>query len=73
MDPAGNLPIFVALLKNEDSRNVRKIIFRESLFALVILLLFLLCGDMLLGLLQVSLPDRDQNDFRFSGNWRKPS
>lgn len=62
MDPAGNLPIFVALLKNEDSRNVRKIIFRESLFALVILLLFLLCGDMLLGLLQVS-----QNSLKIAG------
>lgn len=54
MDPAGNLPLFSTLLKNENAVNSRRIIFRESLFALVILLIFLIFGDFLLKLLQVS-------------------
>ena len=54
MDPGGNLPVFVSLLRKQTARRYRRIILRESLIALAILFLFLCFGESILKLLQVS-------------------
>jgi len=54
LDPLGNLPFFVSLLKDCDAKSYRRIVLRESCIALAVLLLFLVCGNRLLALLQIS-------------------
>ena len=54
MDPFGNLPVFVVILKRNSSREYRHIIFRESVFALAAMLIALFLGGMLLKLLHLS-------------------
>ncbi len=41
MDPLGNLPIVLSILKHIDPKRRRKVLIRELLFALLILMLFL--------------------------------
>ena len=41
MDPLGNVPVFLAILRRYNEAEQAKIIFRETLIALVVLLLFL--------------------------------
>lgn len=53
MDPLGNVSLFVSLLKNFPAKKQKKIIFRELLFALAIIILFYFAGDYLLDLIQV--------------------
>ncbi|OGT26969.1 MAG: hypothetical protein A3I77_02130 [Gammaproteobacteria bacterium RIFCSPLOWO2_02_FULL_42_14] len=45
MDPLGNIPIFLSILKNYDAKGQRHIIFRETAIAFFILLLFLFFGQ----------------------------
>lgn len=54
LDPLGNLPLFISLLRRHDGRTYRRIVVRESFFALAVLLLFLFFGSDILTLLQVS-------------------
>ena len=54
MDPCGNLPVFVSLLKDKHSKDYCRIVIRESLAALGILGLFLIFGNRILNLLHVS-------------------
>lgn len=54
MDPVGNIPIFLSLLKQVDPKRRTKIILRENLIALVILTLFLFCGKAILQSLNIS-------------------
>lgn len=56
MDPFGNIPFFVAELQNVDRSRHLKIILRELLIALGILVLFLFCGQFLLSALHISEP-----------------
>jgi MarC family membrane protein len=56
MDPIGNVPIFVSVLKDIKPRHQRKIIIRELSIALVIIVLFYFLGDGLLGFLNVTTP-----------------
>ena len=51
MDPVGNVPLFLSVLKDVDAKRRQWIIFRELLIALFILLIFLYGGDVLLNLL----------------------
>ncbi|QFU74238.1 YhgN family NAAT transporter [Halioglobus maricola] len=51
MDPLGNVPIFLSVLKNVDPARRQKVLARELLIALVVLLLFLWGGSALLDLL----------------------
>lgn len=51
MDPVGNVPLFLSVLKDVDAKRRQWIIFRELLIALVILLIFLFGGDVLLNIL----------------------
>lgn len=56
MDPLGNIPLFLAALRNVDRERRRKVIIRELLIALAILLVFLFAGQTILNMLQVSPP-----------------
>lgn len=56
MDPLGNVPLFLAALKRVPAERLKRVILREMLFALAILLLFLLAGGPLLRLLGLSEP-----------------
>ena len=53
MDPLGNLPIVVAILKNINAERRMKVLVRELLLSLVILLLFLYGGQAFLSVLGV--------------------
>jgi multiple antibiotic resistance protein len=48
LDPVGNVPIVVAMLKKYDRARQRQIILRESLFALAVMIVFLLFGPAIL-------------------------
>lgn len=53
MDPLGNLPVFVSVLKNIDPKRRKIVLMRELTLALVIMLIFLFTGGSLLSLLQL--------------------
>lgn len=53
MDPLGNLPVVLSILKHFDKRRRRIILIRELIAALIILLLFLYAGKSVLGFLHV--------------------
>ena len=53
MDPLGNLPLFLALLKDYDKKRRVRIIIREVIFALIILLFFLFFGQNFLDFLNL--------------------
>lgn len=53
MDPLGNLPIFMSVLKTVEPKRRRIVLIRELLFSLAIMLLFLFSGQALLDFLNV--------------------
>ena len=53
MDPIGNVPVFLSILKNIPIERRRKIIIRELLIALAVLLFFMFIGRYILQLLQI--------------------
>jgi multiple antibiotic resistance protein len=53
MDPLGNLPIYMSVLKTLEPRRRQLIIFRELIVALVILMLFLHSGQVVLDFLKI--------------------
>lgn len=52
-NPIGNIPIFVSLVKNFEFRHQRWILFRESLFSLVLAYFFLFLGEPFLNTILV--------------------
>lgn len=54
MDPIGNIPLFLSILKEIPPRRQRYIILRELIIALIVIILFNFLGDYLLSLLRVS-------------------
>lgn len=56
MDPLGNVPIFVGLLKHFDPAKQRRIILRELLIALGVMFCFLFFGQGFFHLLNISGP-----------------
>ena len=54
MDPFGNIPFFIAALKNVDDQRRIRIIIRELLIALVVMVAFLFSGQYILSALQIS-------------------
>ncbi|AAO27111.1 putative membrane protein [Buchnera aphidicola str. Bp (Baizongia pistaciae)] len=48
MDPLGNLPIFMSILKHLEPQRRKKILIREMMIALLIMLLFLFAGEKIL-------------------------
>ncbi|GBL03823.1 YhgN family NAAT transporter [Glaciecola sp. KUL10] len=53
MDPLGNLPIYMSVLKTIEPKRRRIVIIRELCIALIILLIFLHSGQVLLDFLQI--------------------
>ena len=51
MDPLGNVPIFLSILKSVDPKRRQRVLVRELMIALVVLLIFLWGGSTLLNLL----------------------
>lgn len=56
LNPIGNIPFLIGLLGKFDAKKQRRIIFREMLIALGILLLFNYFGEAILGLFGISQP-----------------
>lgn len=54
MDPLGNIPIFLSVLDDVAPERRTRVLIRELLLALVVLVLFLFFGQYLLGFLQLS-------------------
>lgn len=53
MDPLGNLPIFMSVLKHLDPKRRRIVVIREMLIALVLMLIFLFAGEKILSFLSL--------------------
>jgi MarC family membrane protein len=53
MDPLGNLPIFMSVLKHLEPKRRRVVLMREMLIALCIMLLFLFAGEKILAFLNL--------------------
>lgn len=53
MDPLGNLPIFMSVLKHLEPKRRRRVLMREMLIALLIMLLFLFAGEKILAFLNL--------------------
>jgi multiple antibiotic resistance protein len=53
MDPLGNIPPFLSVLKHVQSERRRKVLVREILFAYIVLLVFLFLGKYILRLLSL--------------------
>ncbi|MBL8300253.1 MAG: YhgN family NAAT transporter [Rhodanobacteraceae bacterium] len=53
MDPLGNIPVFLSLLKGVAPERRRRVLLRELLIALLVLLAFLFGGQYILKLLQL--------------------
>ncbi len=53
LDPLGNIPLFLSLLKNVASERRRRVLVRELLIALVVLFAFLFGGGYVLSALQL--------------------
>ncbi len=51
MDPLGNVPLFLSVLKDVPSERRVKVILRELIIALIVMLLFLYAGEKMLNLL----------------------
>jgi len=56
MDPLGNIPVFLSILKKFDPRTQNKIILRESLIAFIIMVVFLFFGKYIMHGLHVTRP-----------------
>ncbi|WP_298775162.1 YhgN family NAAT transporter [uncultured Shewanella sp.] len=53
MDPLGNLPIFASILRHIEPKKRRKVLIRELIIALFIMLLFLFSGEVILNFLNL--------------------
>jgi MarC family membrane protein len=56
MDPLGNIPFFLASLRKVEPARQSRVIVRELLIAYAVMVVFLLAGEPLLGVLQISEP-----------------
>jgi multiple antibiotic resistance protein len=54
IDPIGNVPAFVSILKNFDPSQQRRIILRELIIALAVILIFNFSGRQILSLIGIS-------------------
>jgi multiple antibiotic resistance protein len=56
LDPFGNVPFYLSALRNVEEKRARRIMVRELLIALAVLVFFLFFGQYLLRLLHISEP-----------------
>src|SRR3990167_6209518 len=54
MDPLGNIPVFLSILKNYDYKKQRRIMVRETIIAFFVLLFFLFFGKYVMSGLDLS-------------------
>ena len=54
MDPIGNIPLYISILNPIPAARRKKIIFREMLISLVIILIFALVGEKIMNILNIS-------------------
>jgi len=54
MDPMGNIPLFISTLKNTNPARQQRIIRRELLIALFVLVIFMFAGKFIMQALQIS-------------------
>jgi len=54
MDPLGNIPAFLSVLTGVNEKRRMRVMVRELLLALLVLLVFLFCGRFVLGALQIN-------------------
>lgn len=55
LNPIGNIPVFIGLLREFDHKKQQKIIFREMLIVLFIMLLFGFMGEAVLNVLKINI------------------
>ncbi len=53
MDPLGNLPVFLSILRHVDPKRRRKVMIRELIFSLLIMMGFLFAGQQILSFLNL--------------------
>jgi multiple antibiotic resistance protein len=53
MDPFGNIPVFITVLKKVSDERKRAVLIRELFFALVIMVIFLFLGQHILNLFEI--------------------
>ncbi|MGL4475059.1 MAG: YhgN family NAAT transporter [Shewanella sp.] len=53
MDPLGNLPIFASILRHIEPKKRRRVLVRELLISLVIMMMFLFAGESILNFLNL--------------------
>lgn len=53
-NPIGNSPAIIALIKDHDIRGQQKILFRESMFSMILAIFFLFLGETFLGSLNIA-------------------
>jgi multiple antibiotic resistance protein len=56
MDPFGNIPLFMSALQNVESERHTRVIVRELVIALAVLVIFLFAGNSLMRALRISEP-----------------
>ncbi|OGU01057.1 MAG: hypothetical protein A2079_02910 [Geobacteraceae bacterium GWC2_48_7] len=56
LDPLGNIPFFITTLKEVPEKRKRRVILRELIVALIVLIIFLFLGPGILSLLNISGP-----------------
>lgn len=56
IDAIGNIPLFASLLKAFDPKKQQRIILREMLIALVVIILFEFLGDVILNFINIKTP-----------------
>lgn len=56
INPIGNLPAIIALIKDFDFQQQKRIMLRESFFTLIVALVFQFVGEYFLGLLHIEQP-----------------
>jgi multiple antibiotic resistance protein len=56
MDPIGNVPVFISIIGHFDKRKQRKIIIRELMIAVAVLVFFLFAGKAFLAVFHLSEP-----------------
>lgn len=59
LDPIGNVPIIATILKNKEGRKKQWIIFRESFFALLLMVIFLFFGPVILKYMGIDQSSMD--------------
>ena len=56
MDPIGNIPIFISVLSHAPKERRKKIIIREMIISLMIIVIFAFAGEKILNLLHITQP-----------------